>query len=104
MRQQQNYKCDYWECPAKHISSLNSAVKLHIRPCTNSGSLIHTLIGAFTLYLKENSSMYFGLSNFGTRENYSKSNFFLVLLNRLILKQKDRILIQFRPGKCIIIH
>lgn len=33
-------------------------------------------MGAFTFYLKDNSSVYFGLSNFGTRENYSKSNFF----------------------------
>lgn len=83
MKQQQNYKCDYWECPAKHISSLNSAVKICVRPRTNSGSLIHTLIGAFTLYLEDNSSMYFGLSNFGTRENYCKSNFYFSAVKQI---------------------
>lgn len=28
MRQRWNYKCGYWECLAKHIYSLSSAVKL----------------------------------------------------------------------------
>lgn len=83
MRQQKNYKCDYWECPAKHISSLNSAVKLHVKTCTNSVSLIHILIGAFTLYLEDNSSKYFRLSNFGTRENDLMSNLFFSAVKQI---------------------
>jgi len=58
-------------------------MKLHVKTCTNSVSLIHILIGAFTLHLEDNSSKYFRLSNFGTRENDLMSNLFFSAVKQI---------------------